>query len=202
MTEQKQLIHFIKGFWLWWLAAFIVGGLAGYLAYNRIQPKYEGVVGFALTKSRDLVQKDTNFYLYDGYYSEQAGVSARNNLDTWVRSPQTVYAVYQLAGVELPKKSIESLGLTFQTNEAPEANSVDVSFSTDSRVTSEKLGDALIDYVRKNFKASASEIQAREPIVVEVKPASWLVTLVGAFGLSFFMFVATMIVHYLRDETA
>lgn len=202
MSEQKQLIHFIKGFWLWWLVALVVGGLAGYFAYNRIQPKYEGVVGFSLTKSRDLVQKDTNFYLYDGYYSEQAGVSARNNLDTWVRSPQTVYAVYQLAGVELPKKSIESLGLTFQTNEAPEANSVDVSFSSDSRVTSEKLGEALTDYVQKNFKASASEIQAREPIVVEVKPASWLVTLVGALGLAFFVFVVTMLIHYFRDETA
>lgn len=200
MTEQQHIKSFVYNFWKYWLGAAIIGLALGFILVSQLKPKYEGSVTFGLKKEPQVDQSKATFYTYDGYYSEQSAILARNSFMAWLIAPQTVDAVYKAAQVSLGKQSVESLSRVFKVNEVQNVNTVDLSFSASKRSDAEKIGAAVVDQVAKMYKGNDTTIQAQTPLVLEVFPPKNLVALAVALATTLAVFFISLLVHYFKPE--
>ncbi len=200
MSEVKYIQLFAKTYWKWWLGALIVGLLVGYIASQRLKPAYEGSVSFTLHRNPALSQSSTPFYLYDGYYSEQAALLDRNNFLGWLKSPRTVHDVYERAHLDLPQASSAGLSRFFKVASDTPTNSVDVTLSTGNSDSSQHLSEALVAYAKDSFKVDNVTLSATNPLILLVQPSQKLIILGVGLAVLLFTFVVTLLNHYFTAE--
>jgi hypothetical protein len=203
MTEQNYLKSFIKDWWKYWLVGTLFGLVLGYLTTARLMPKYQGLVLFTLVNKPALVQKDTPFYLYDGYYNEQAALTARNNLANWLTASKTVYDIYSLAGITPSAPSAQSLNRLFEIsdiNGTTGANTVNLITTSGTQQEADRLAKAVIDYTRDHYMSDSVTPVMSGPLVLEVQPTKKLILLGITLATAFSVFLLTLIIHYFKQD--
>ena len=188
---------FVKRYSGYWLAALVVGAVLGALVAGRLKPAYEGTVTVAFPASGDLNQAETNFYLYDNYYSLEAGNQEKANYLQWLAAPATVQAVFVDAGLHLPAGSAAELARTFTPVNTETSNSTTVSVTRATQNEALALAKALHDESTR-FPTTANTVIVSDPLVLSVPAPTTLVTVASALGALVLTFVLTFLIDFFR----
>ncbi len=191
--ELKEYIKIIKKNSKLILAVAVVTGLSAFL-FSVAQPiKYEVSLSLFIDKNRT---QETDDFKYDGYYALQTGEIIAGSVVEWLKSPETVNAIYQEAGVEHNFKNLGSYAKKF-TAKKMSAQYVEVKFKTNSREDAEKISAAIIKTVKskmKNLEEKSGQevsfsIESEKPVIIESKPDALLnliIGLISGFALGIF----------------
>ncbi len=181
--ELKEYIKIVKKNSKLILAVAVVIGLFAFL-FSIIQPvKYEASLSLFVNKNKT---QETDDFKYDGYYALQAGEIIAGSVVEWLKSPETVNAIYREAGVEHNFKNLKSYAKKF-TVKKMSAQYVEVKFKTNSKEDTEKIAAAIIETVKfkmKNLEEKSGQevsfsIESEKPIIVENKPNALLNLIIG-----------------------
>ncbi len=204
MTEQKYVRSFFKDYWKVWVWFFAIGLIIGYIFSSQLKPHYEGAVTFSVSRKPDIEQSRAQFYVYDGYYNEQASVILRNNFAAWLTSPKTAYDIYSQSAVDVTHLSTDKLAGLFKVNDNPEVNTVSVAFSDKARDVTEKIGTRIVAYAAEIYPqvSNTVDLHSTTPLVVQVDPPRLLITLGLGLALVIASFFVTLFMHYLKHDNA
>lgn len=204
MTEQMYVRHFFKDYWKIWVLFLIIGLAAGYVFARQLKPNYEGSVTFSVSRKPDIAQGQAPFYVYDGFYNEQASVILRNNFAAWLTTPKTGYDIYTQAGVDASHFSAETLAGLFTVNDNPEVNTVSVVFGDKVREVTEKIGARTVAYATETYPqmSNSVELDSTTPLVSQVDPPRTIITIATALALVIASFFVTLLMHYLKHDHA
>ena len=181
--ELKEYIKIIKKNSKLILAVAVIVGLSAFL-FSVLQPvKYETSLSLFVNKDKT---QETDDFKYDGYYALQAGEIIVGSVVEWLKSPETVNAIYQEAGVERDFKSFKNYTKKF-TAKKMSAQYVEVKFKTNSREDAEKISAAIVKITEskiKTLKESSEQelsfsIESGKPIIIESKPNAFLNLIIG-----------------------
>lgn len=197
MTEKQHLHFFIRHSWPIWVVGLVVGLVAARLVVVKLKPHYDGVVSFTLAAKQPLSQSTTGFYLYDGFYAQQAAIGARNNLSAWVKSPLTVQDILQKSGVDLTGLSLNDLGRAFKVSSG-NAVVVDVSFSSNSQPRTISIGQHLVTKVKADYREADISVVSSEPLITVVTASKPLVFAATTAASVIFALAISLIAAYFR----
>ena len=181
--ELKEYIKIIKKKSKLILAVVVITGLSAFL-FSAVQPiKYEVSLSLFVDKNRT---QETDDFKYDGYYALQAGEIITGSVVEWLKSPETVNAIYQKAGIEHNFKNLRSYTKKF-TAKKMFAQYVEVKFKTDSKEDAEKISTAIAEAAKskmKNLEEKSGQevsflIENEKPVIIESKPDAFLNLIIG-----------------------
>ncbi len=166
------------------------------LLFSVFKPiKYETSLSLFINKNKT---QQTDDFKYDGYYALQAGEVIADSVQQWLKSPETVDAIYQKARIDPSFKNIKSYTKKFNAKKMS-AQYVEVKFESDSKEEAGKISSAVAEVIKdkiKNLEENSEEelsfsIESENPIIVESKPNVFLNAIIGLVsGLFFGVFIA------------
>lgn len=181
--ELKEYLKIIKKRSKLILAVGAITGVSAFL-FSAMQPvKYETSLSLLVNKSKT---QQTDDFKYDGYYALQAGEIITNSIEQWLKSPETVNAIYQKAGVDSNFESIKDYTKKFAAKKMS-SQYVEVKFRTETREKAERLSQAIrgiinakVEALEKNSEEEiAFTVEGGDPIIVEGKPVIFLNLTIG-----------------------
>ncbi len=202
MTERKYIQIFARLYAKYWLVALILGLGIGLLVAQRLKTNYEGSVTFVVTKKVDSASSaNASFYTYDGYYSGQASILARNSFVTWLQSPKTVFDIYQQANAALSGQAASALSRRFTVNDEPNTTAVVVSFHGKDQETTQRINQSMVDYVQTHYPLRDVDVKSSDPLILATDPPKNIVVVGAGLALLFLTFVVTLFVHYFQADS-
>lgn len=200
MSEKKYIKSFVASSWKLWVIALIVGAIVGVAASKRLHPSHDGSLSLVVNHTNAIPQQNAQFYVYDGYYTQQAAQTIRNNLFYWLKSPTVVRDIYKQANVAIATKTSADYSRLFKLSDNPLSSSVDVQFNTGSDDDTTHLASAIAEYVKNNYKIDNTDIVATAPVIQEVAPPTLLVEAGSILALGFLAFFVSLVYHYFKPE--
>lgn len=166
------------------------------LLFSVFKPvKYETSLSIFINKNKT---QQTDDFKYDGYYALQAGEIIADSVQQWLKSPETVNAIYQKAQIDPSFKNIKSYTKKFNAKKMS-AQYVEVKFESNSEEEASKISSAVVEIVKnkvKNLEKNSEEelsfsIENENPIIIESKADVYLNAIIGfVSGLFFGVFIA------------
>ncbi|HEY1074719.1 MAG TPA: hypothetical protein VGE59_03420 [Patescibacteria group bacterium] len=201
MTEQKYIKLFVANYWKTWVLTALIGLVLGAILANQLKPSFEGAISFQLSRPQATQQATAPFYLYDGYYNEQAAILARTNFLNWVTTPRAIYDIYKGAGYEDKITSTSKTANYLKPGDTNITTSTAVlTYHMPSREAATKLGGAVVTYVANNYKVDGLMITGSDPLVLETQPKRVLTALAIAIALTFAAMFISLLLHFFRSD--
>ncbi|MFA6082093.1 MAG: hypothetical protein WC773_01580 [Patescibacteria group bacterium] len=170
--------------------------------------RYDTSLTLTIDRVSIIDQKTTPYYLYDGYYAQQAGGLFAQTVGNWMISPSVVKSIYANADVDLPDlRSSTQLGKLFTVKQFQPAT-VDITLRSTDSVQSEKLlnsANTVLQGLTDETNAAKTDekyvLRASGPVSVKVQPFWALdITLAVVIGLVLTTFLA-MLGTYLKKDS-
>ena len=164
-------------------------------AFSIAQPiKYEASLSLTIIKDKTQITDD---FKYDGYYALQTSEIMADSIEQWLKSPETVNAIYKEAQVDLDFKNIKSYTKKFIVKKmSPQY--VEVKFKSSTTEEAKKISTATIEIinakVEKLKEFSEQEISflvsSENPVIVENRPDAILNLIIGLIsGMALGVFI-------------
>ncbi len=203
MSEQRYIKQFVARYWKIWVVALALGLILGWWGSSQFKASQEGTVTFTVMRNKDSNQDNTSIYKYDGYYTLESEILARNNLLAWLKSPKTISDVYTAASLPLP--SVSSSGSLSKLFTLPDITSissnVDVTYEASSEDQAKQLGKSLAEYTNQNYKIPNYIINASSPVVISIAPPRAIIFVAITLALLLVAFVGSLFVHYFAVDS-
>jgi len=152
--------------------------------FSVLQPvKHEVSLSLFINKNKT---QETDDFKYDGYYALQAGEIMAGSVAEWLKSPETVNAVYQEAEVKHNFEDLKSYAKKF-TVKKMSAQYVEVKFGTKNKEDAEKISLAIIETAKskmKNLEEKSGQevsfsIENEKPIIIKSRSDAFLNLIIG-----------------------
>jgi len=192
--ELKEYLKIIKKNSKLIITISIITAISAFV-FSATQPiRYE--ISLSLSIIKDKTQTTDNFK-YDGYYALQTGEIIANSIEQWLKSPETVNAIYEEAQVDSEFKNIKSYTKKFVAKKMS-SQQVEVRFKANTQKEAGEISQAIIKIMSDKTKTlkEASEqeisflINSENPVIVESKPDAFLNLIIGFIsGIALGVFV-------------
>jgi len=165
------------------------------LLFSVLKPiNYETSLSLFINKNKT---QQTDDFKYDGYYALQAGEVIADSIQQWLKSPETVNAIYQKAQVDSSFGNIKSYTKKFDAKKMS-AQYVEVKFGSSTEEEAGKISSAVVETIKdklKNLEENSEEelsfsIESENPIIIENRPRVYLNVVIGFIsGLFLVVFI-------------
>jgi capsular polysaccharide biosynthesis protein len=192
--ELKEYLKIIKKNSKLFLIIGIITAVSAFI-FSIAQPvKYETSLSLSIIKDKTQV---TDNFKYDGYYALQTSEIIADSIEQWMKSPETVDAIYKEAQVDSEFKNIKSYTKKFIARKMS-SQQVEVKFKTDTREEAEKISQAVVEIINnkvKTLKESSEQeisflVDSENPVIVENRPDAILNLIIGLIsGLALGIFI-------------
>lgn len=192
--ELKEYLKIIKKNSKLILIIGIITAVSAFI-FSIAQPiKYETSLSLSIIKDKTQV---TDNFKYDGYYALQTSEIIADSTEQWLKSPETVDAIYKEAQVDLEFKNIKSYTKKFIARKMS-SQQVEVKFKTNTQEEAEKISQAVVGAINnkvKTLKESSKQeisfsVDSENPITVESRPDAILNLIIGLIsGLALGIFI-------------
>lgn len=199
MDTNQYLRKFVRSYAVYWLVALVVGAVVGQVAAGLIPPSYQATVTANFKVNQPLDQANTDFFLYEGYYSLEAGIIEKDSYLQWIASPGRLQDVFAQSGLPLPAADAEALSRTIVSGERREANTVTVAIRQENKDQADKIAQALKN-VSQNYPAQAAQITLSEPKTLEVTTPTSLLIVASTLAFGILAMVITLLVDFFKSD--
>ncbi len=171
------------------------------------KPRYDTSVTFTVDKTMVADQKNTPYYQFDGYYTQQSSGFFADTVMNWMQSPSIVADIYKTAGLDLPSvRNVSQLSKVFVVKKYPPAT-LGIKITSKDPESSKLLLNASATELKRltdeSNTTNATEVfilRSSAPVSTQIKPFWSLDIIVAAIlGLVVTTFAA-ILKHYLSKE--
>ena len=163
--------------------------------FSVAQPiEYETSLSLTIVKDKT---QTTDDFKYDGYYALQSSEIMANSIEQWLKSPETVNAIYRRAQVDPEFKNIKSYTKKFIAKKmSPQY--VEVRFKSSTTEEAKKISTATIEIINakvEKLKESSEQeisflVSSENPVIVESRTDVILNLIIGLIsGMALGVFV-------------
>jgi len=166
-------------------------------------PVYQSSISFSVNR---INRQETEYYEYDSFYAISASELFSQTLMSWFMTPSVLLEIYEDAGIDPQIKSLSGLAGRFKAKQYASQNIV-VTFKEKTAEAASEISESVIKIVQdkssqlnqSSSKESLFEVVGSTPVVVDQKPAYWLVALISFISGLVISFVLVYIFLYFRD---
>lgn len=202
-----EVIEIIKARIVTIIAIILIFALAGFIGTSLQKPVYQASASIAAITLTPVRQQDVDYFLYENFYSVQAGSFLAESVSSWLTSPSVVAEIYAKSQYQLPSVDARKLGKTFSAvKQTINTSVVDYSTKDTDREKAQKLVAAAGEVITQNVKSlgmnEASGIKyetvASQPVVVETPKKTLFNTILAALAGLIFGIASVFFQHALK----
>ena len=192
--ELKEYLKIVKKNFKLIIIIGIITAVSAFV-FSVAQPiEYE--TSLSLTIAKDKTQT-TDDFKYDGYYALQSSEIMANSIEQWLKSPETVNAIYRRAQVDSEFKNIKSYTKKFIAKKMS-SQYVEVKFKSSATEEAKKISTATTEIINakvEKLKESSEQeisflVSSENPVIVESRPDAILNLIIGLIsGMALGVFV-------------
>lgn len=174
--ELREYLQIIKGAKLFIIGGTLVIMLVSALVIAMSSPEYDTSVTITVDKTK-LETTNSNFYQYDGFYTQQSNGFYADTVMNWLQSPSIVTDIYSQAKLDLPSvRNLTQLSKVFVVKKYPPAT-LGIKITSTNSSDSQKLLTAstivlkkLTDQVNSTNSGDSFVLRSSNPVSSKILP--------------------------------